>query len=196
MPACKKFSDCASYLGLESLRPEARGGAMSPPCRSFAEVPGLPRRRHDRSARRAAIPRAQSRRLARRLLSFDAWEWPRRRPLRPYAPVGAHPRRPAEGVLEDWYARQIAAGLPPLTSTPPRPCWRSSVWRLDAPASFEAIWATGPPHCRGDASYPDGGFQHDVSDRVNHLNCGTTRCLWSLFPRELRRSFRSAPFGR
>jgi unsaturated rhamnogalacturonyl hydrolase len=103
-------------------------------------------------------------------ISFDAWEWPQGVGL--YGLVQLWRRSRDPGLLElveGWYDRRLAEGLPPLNINTTGPMLALSVlWRETGQARWAPVldaWAT-----RVMAEAPrteEGGFQHDVSDKVN-----------------------------
>ncbi|MER9235161.1 glycoside hydrolase family 88 protein [Mesorhizobium sp. M0622] len=103
-------------------------------------------------------------------VSFDSWEWPQGVGL--YGLVRLWALTGDDRLLqtiEAWYDRRIAAGLPALNVNTTAPLLAlSELWRRRRQPRFEPVlreWAervvTGLPRT------PEGGFQHDVSDRVN-----------------------------
>lgn len=103
-------------------------------------------------------------------VSFDSWEWPQGVGL--YGLVRLWARNGDERLLaaiEAWYDRRIAAGLPAMNVNTTAPLLAlSELWRRRRQPRFEPVlrrWAeqvvaTMP-------RTPEGGFQHNVSDRVN-----------------------------
>lgn len=103
-------------------------------------------------------------------ISFDSWEWPQGVGL--YGLVrlwraGGEPRLRA--ILEEWYARALERGLPPLNVNTTAPMlalallWertRDDRWRAVLDGWADRLLAEAP-------RTPEGGFQHDVSDKVN-----------------------------
>lgn len=103
-------------------------------------------------------------------VSFDSWEWPQGVGL--YGLVRLWAQTGDERLLrtiEAWYDRHIEAGLPPMNVNTTAPMLAlSELWRRQRQQRFEPIlrdWAeqvlAAMPRT------PEGGFQHNVSDRVN-----------------------------
>jgi unsaturated rhamnogalacturonyl hydrolase len=104
-------------------------------------------------------------------ISFDAWEWPQGVGLyglvRLWRDDGGDPR--LRGVLEGWYERALARGLPPLNVNTTAPLLALALlWERTGDERWRPVlddWAdrvmTEAPRTR------EGGFQHDVSDKVN-----------------------------
>ncbi|MER9060594.1 glycoside hydrolase family 88 protein [Mesorhizobium sp. M0933] len=103
-------------------------------------------------------------------VSFDSWEWPQGVGL--YGLVRLWAQTGDDRLLqtiEAWYDRRIAAGLPAMNVNTTAPLLAlSELWRRRRQPRFEPVlreWAervaTALPRT------PEGGFQHDVSDRVN-----------------------------
>lgn len=103
-------------------------------------------------------------------IGFDSWEWPQGVGLyglfRLWEFTGdAGLRR----LIEDWYARRLAAGLPPINVNTSAPMLALALlWGRTGDARWRAAldsWAgqvtTALPRT------PEGGFQHVVSDGVN-----------------------------
>lgn len=103
-------------------------------------------------------------------ISFESWEWPQGVGL--YGLVrlwrdGDDPRlRP---ILEGWYARALDRGLPPLNVNTTAPLlalallWdrtRDDRWRATLDGWADRLVDEAPRTA-------EGGFQHDVSDKVN-----------------------------
>jgi unsaturated rhamnogalacturonyl hydrolase len=103
-------------------------------------------------------------------ISFHSWEWPQGVGL--YGLVrlwreGGDPR--LRQVLEDWYARALDRGLPALNVNTTAPMlalallWdrtRDDRWRAALDGWADRVMEEAP-------RTPEGGFQHDVSDKVN-----------------------------
>ncbi len=103
-------------------------------------------------------------------VSFDSWEWPQGVGL--YGLVRLWAQTGDERLLqtiEAWYDGQIAKGLPAMNVNTTAPLLGlSEMWRRRRQPRFEKVlrdWAervvTTMPRT------PEGGFQHNVSDRVN-----------------------------
>lgn len=103
-------------------------------------------------------------------ISFDSWEWPQGVGLYGLARLWRRTRRPdLLEMLETWYDRRIAAGLPKMNVNTTAPMLALSlIWREQRQERFAPVmdeWAS-----RVVASFPrtaEGGFQHDVSDKIN-----------------------------
>lgn len=103
-------------------------------------------------------------------ISFDNWEWPQGVGLYGLVRLWQATRNPAlKAILEAWYDRRIAAGLPPLNVNTTAPMLALSIlWRETGEARYAAIledWAH-----RAIDELPrteERGFQHDVSDKIN-----------------------------
>jgi len=103
-------------------------------------------------------------------ISFAAWEWPQGVGLYGLAQLWLRHRDPAlQGLLEGWYARHLAAGLPGpnINTTAPMlglaMLWadtRDPRWQPALEAWADAVITTAPRTA-------EHGFQHDVSDKVN-----------------------------
>jgi unsaturated rhamnogalacturonyl hydrolase len=103
-------------------------------------------------------------------ISFDAWEWPQGVGLyglvRLWQVIGDDRVR---RLIEDWYARQIERGLPPLNINTTAPMLAlSMLWGATRDDRWKPVldqWANRlvaeAPRTEG------GGFQHNVSDRIN-----------------------------
>lgn len=103
-------------------------------------------------------------------ISFDAWEWPQGVGLYGLVQLWRRRRDPALlNLLEGWYARALARPLPPLNINTTGPMLALSVlWRETRDERWENAlqeWATRV--MRDAPRTPEGGFQHDVSDKVN-----------------------------
>jgi unsaturated rhamnogalacturonyl hydrolase len=103
-------------------------------------------------------------------VSFDSWEWPQGVGL--YGLVRLWDRTGDERLLrtiEAWYDRRIAAGLPAMNVNTTAPLLAlSELWRRRRQPRFERIlgdWAARVMAAM--PRTPEGGFQHNVSDRVN-----------------------------
>lgn len=104
-------------------------------------------------------------------ISFESWEWPQGVGL--YGLVQLWLRRGDPellSLLEGWYDRNLAAGLPPLNVNTTAPMLALSLlWSKQRQPRYEqplAAWAERV--MRDLPRTPEGGFQHDVSDRVNN----------------------------
>ena len=103
-------------------------------------------------------------------VSFDSWEWPQGVGL--YGLVKLWVRTGDSrllAILEEWYDRHIAAGLPGMNVNTTAPMLAlCEMWRRERQTRYEPVlrdWAerlleTMP-------RTPEGGFQHNVSDKIN-----------------------------
>ncbi len=103
-------------------------------------------------------------------ISFDSWEWPQGVGLyglvRLWLLTG---REDLRRLVEDWYASQIAAGLPSLNVNTTAPMLGLSVlWAKTRDPRWQPVldsWANRVLSEMGRT--PEGGFEHHVSDRIN-----------------------------
>lgn len=103
-------------------------------------------------------------------ISFDVWEWPQGVGLYGLVQLWLENGDPKLlTVLEDWYARALERGLPALNVNTTAPMLALSLlWRRTREDRWGKVlhdWAD-----RVIAEAPrtaEGGFQHDVSDKVN-----------------------------
>ncbi len=103
-------------------------------------------------------------------ISFEVWEWPQGVGLYGLVQLWRRNRDPALlALIEGWYARRLAEGLPPLNINTTGPMLALSVlWAETRDPRWEAAldgWATRVMEEAPRTA--EGGFQHDVSDRVN-----------------------------
>ncbi|MBX3530158.1 MAG: glycoside hydrolase family 88 protein [Rhizobiaceae bacterium] len=103
-------------------------------------------------------------------ISFDSWEWPQGVGLYGLVRLWQHNRDPRLlETLEDWYASRLAAGLPKMNINTTAPMLALSIlWAETRDPRWEkplADWAERA--VRDMPRTPEGGFQHDVSDKVN-----------------------------
>ena len=103
-------------------------------------------------------------------ISFESWEWPQGVGLYGLVQLwreGGDPR--LRSILEDWYARSLDRGLPSLNVNTTAPLlalsllWdrtRDDRWRAALDDWADRVIAEAP-------RTSEGGFQHDVSDKVN-----------------------------
>jgi unsaturated rhamnogalacturonyl hydrolase len=103
-------------------------------------------------------------------ISFDAWEWPQGVGLYGLVRLWQFTGDDAiRTMLEGWYARHIAKGLPPQNINTTAPMLAlSMLWAKTRDPRWAPVlddWAdrliSQAPRTEG------GGFQHDVSDRIN-----------------------------
>jgi len=103
-------------------------------------------------------------------VSFDSWEWPQGVGLYGLQKLWA---RTGDDrlltILEDWYDRSIAAGLPGMNVNTTAPMLAlCEMWRQQRQPRYEAVlrdWAERV--VRTMPRTPEGGFQHNVSDKIN-----------------------------
>ena len=103
-------------------------------------------------------------------ISFDAWEWPQGVGLYGLMQLWLRHRDPAlRALIEAWYARHLAHGLPALNINTTAPMlglsmlWaetRDPRWQAALNTWADALITTAPRTA-------ENGFQHDVSDKVN-----------------------------
>lgn len=103
-------------------------------------------------------------------ISFDSWEWPQGIGLYGLARLWLFSgREDLLAILERWYERRIAAGLPPLNVNTTAPMLALSlIWGETHDGRWQPVldqWAD-----RVMSELPrteEGAFQHDVSDKIN-----------------------------
>ncbi len=103
-------------------------------------------------------------------ISFDSWEWPQGVGLFGLAQLWRQTGDPDLLVLlEDWYDRRIAAGLPPINVNTTAPMLAlSMIWAETRAERFTPLLHSWADRCMRDLPRTqEGGFQHDVSDKVN-----------------------------
>lgn len=103
-------------------------------------------------------------------ISFDSWEWPQGVGLYGLVRLWQHNRDSAlRQTIEDWYSRRIAAGLPSMNINTTAPMLALALlWGETGDPRWEkplADWAARL--VREMPRTPEGGFQHDVSDKIN-----------------------------
>lgn len=103
-------------------------------------------------------------------ISFDSWEWPQGVGL--YGLVrlwrdGDDPRLRA--ILEDWYARALDRGLPTLNVNTTAPMLALALlWERTRDERWRGVLDDWADRVMDEAPRTaEGGFQHDVSDKVN-----------------------------
>ncbi|MBV0911800.1 beta-galactosidase BglB [Anianabacter salinae] len=103
-------------------------------------------------------------------ISFDAWEWPQGVGLYGLAKLWRETGDDTcRTILEDWYTRALNRGLPGLNVNTTAPMLALALfWGKTRDPRWEPVledWAT---RVMTDAPRtPEGGFQHDVSDKIN-----------------------------
>lgn len=104
-------------------------------------------------------------------ISFDAWEWPQGVGLFGLAQLWrARGYDAATGaMIGDWYARALARDLPPLNVNTTAPMLALALYwdRQRDPAVRTVLDDWADRLMTVAARTPYGGFQHDVSDRLN-----------------------------
>ncbi len=103
-------------------------------------------------------------------ISFDSWEWPQGVGLYGLVRLWQHNRDGAlRKTIEDWYSRRIAAGLPLMNINTTAPMLALALlWGETRDPRWEkplAEWADRL--VREMPRTPEGGFQHNVSDKIN-----------------------------
>ncbi len=103
-------------------------------------------------------------------VSFESWEWPQGVGLYGLVKLWAQTDdAKLLATIEDWYDRRIAAGLPAMNVNTTAPMLAlSELWRRQRQPRFEPVlreWATRVVETM--PRTPEGGFQHNVSDRIN-----------------------------
>ena len=103
-------------------------------------------------------------------ISFDSWEWPQGVGLYGLMRLWQHTRDDALlRTVEGWYARRLAAGLPAMNINTTAPMlalallWsetRDPRWQKPLDAWSARLLDETP-------RTPEGGFQHNVSDKIN-----------------------------
>jgi len=114
-------------------------------------------------------------------LSFDAWEWPQGVGMYGLVQLWMRRRDPAlRARIEDWYKGHLARGLPGLNINTTAPMLGlAMLWAQTRDPRWQGALDDGATRLvRDPPRTPEVGLQHDVSDRVNPANCGTTRCSW------------------
>lgn len=103
-------------------------------------------------------------------ISFSAWEWPQGVGLyglvRLWRETGDEALRP---ILEDWYAAHAERGLPSLNVNTTAPMLALALlWDRTRDPRWEAMLTGWADRVIAEAPRtPEGGIQHDVSDRIN-----------------------------
>ena len=103
-------------------------------------------------------------------ISFDSWEWPQGVGL--YGLVrfwrdGGDPR--LRGILDDWYIRALGRGLPALNVNTTAPMLALALlWERTRDERWRGVLNDWADRLMAEAPRTlEGGFQHDVSDKVN-----------------------------
>lgn len=103
-------------------------------------------------------------------VSFDSWEWPQGVGLYGLVRLWSLTDDPALlNIIETWYDDRIAAGLPGMNVNTTAPMLGlSELWRRKRQQRFEPVLAAWAERVLTEMPRtPEGGFQHNVSDRVN-----------------------------
>lgn len=103
-------------------------------------------------------------------ISFDAWEWPQGVGLYGLTQLWLRNRDPdLLSLLEGWYARHLAQGLPALNINTTAPMLAlAMLWAETRDTRWQSAlddWATRL--VRDAPRTEEGGLQHDVSDKLN-----------------------------
>jgi unsaturated rhamnogalacturonyl hydrolase len=103
-------------------------------------------------------------------ISFDAWEWPQGVGLYGLTQLWLRTRDPGlRALLEGWYARHLAQGLPALNINTTAPMLAlSMLWAETRDPRWQPAldgWATRL--LQQAPRTEEGGLQHDVSDKLN-----------------------------
>ena len=103
-------------------------------------------------------------------VSFDSWEWPQGVGLYGIAQLMRRTdTQDARKLLEGWYQKQIDAGLPSMNVNTTAPMLALSIlWDETRDARWEAPLSDWADNVLARMPRtPSGGFQHDVSDKIN-----------------------------
>ncbi|QYK42715.1 MAG: glycoside hydrolase family 88 protein [Paracoccaceae bacterium] len=103
-------------------------------------------------------------------IGFESWEWPQGVGLYGLAQLWLRGRNPAlRTLLEDWYARRLAEGLPGLNINTTAPMLALSVlWAETRDPRWRPVLDDWADRLMTEAPRTlEGGFQHDVSDKLN-----------------------------
>ncbi len=103
-------------------------------------------------------------------ISFDAWEWPQGVGLYGLARLWRDTGDAGlQSILEDWYAGHAERGLPALNVNTTAPMLALTLlWERTRDTRWEAMLSDWAERVVEEAPRtPEGGFQHDVSDRIN-----------------------------
>ncbi len=103
-------------------------------------------------------------------VSFDSWEWPQGVGLYGIAQLWLQTGdEGARALLEDWYNKQFAKGLPTLNVNTTAPMLALSLlWKETRDPKWGAALQDWAERVLAEAPRTaSGGFQHDVSDKVN-----------------------------
>ncbi|WP_353814979.1 glycoside hydrolase family 88 protein [Mesorhizobium sp.] len=103
-------------------------------------------------------------------ISFDSWEWPQGVGLYGLVCLWRHNRDPKLlKTIEDWYERHLRAGLPPMNINTTAPMMALALlWGETRDPRWEtALGQWAERLLRDMPRTPEGGFQHNVSDKIN-----------------------------
>lgn len=103
-------------------------------------------------------------------IGFESWEWPQGVGL--YGLVQLNARKPAadrRALLDDWFSRRLAEGLPPLNINTTAPMMALAAhWAGTRDPRWPPVLDGWAARLMRDAPRTsEGGLQHDVSDKVN-----------------------------
>ncbi len=103
-------------------------------------------------------------------ISFEAWEWPQGVGLYGLMQLWLRTRDPGlRTLIEGWYDRRLAAGLPPLNINTTAPMLAlAMLWAETRAPRWQPVLEDWADRLLRDAPRTEGGgLQHDVSDKVN-----------------------------
>ncbi|RWB34853.1 MAG: glycoside hydrolase family 105 protein [Mesorhizobium sp.] len=103
-------------------------------------------------------------------ISFDSWEWPQGVGLYGLVCLWRHNRDPKLlKTIENWYERHLRAGLPPMNINTTAPMMALALlWGETRDPRWEtALGQWAERLLRDMPRTPEGGFQHNVSDKIN-----------------------------
>jgi unsaturated rhamnogalacturonyl hydrolase len=103
-------------------------------------------------------------------ISFDSWEWPQGVGLYGLVQLWLRHRDPAlKTLLEDWYQRHLAGGLPALNINTTAPMLALAMLWAETrdPRWHPALEDWANRLLRDAPRTREGGLQHDVSDKIN-----------------------------
>ena len=103
-------------------------------------------------------------------ISFESWEWPQGVGMYGLVQLWRRRRDPAlRAIIEGWYERRLAEGLPGLNINTTAPMLGLSVlWAETRDPRWAGALADWAERVMRDAGRTgEGGFRHDVSDKLN-----------------------------
>ncbi|PRX37754.1 unsaturated rhamnogalacturonyl hydrolase [Meinhardsimonia xiamenensis] len=103
-------------------------------------------------------------------ISFHSWEWPQGVGLYGIARLWQKTGEPRlQRLLEEWYEAHRARGLPPMNVNTTAPMLALTLlWARTRDARWKPLLQDWAERLIEEAPRtPEGGFQHDVSDRIN-----------------------------